>query len=133
MKKVLCVLLVLALVGAAAYAAIDLSGMSFEELLDLRAQVDAALWASDGWQEVTVPMGVYYVGEDIPAGRWTVDGQGNTVTVTIFSGDEEYWDTFYWLDSTDTTANINLKRGQRVEIASVVVFKPYTGAALGFK
>lgn len=78
MKKVICsVLAALLLFGSAALADVDLSGMSYEELLDLQARVTAALWASDAWQEVQVPAGIYLIGRDIPAGKWTISYQGN--------------------------------------------------------
>ena len=53
-------------------AAIDLSNMSLDELIALREQVTMAMWETEEWQEVEVPIGVYQVGVDIPAGNWTV-------------------------------------------------------------
>lgn len=132
MKKTVALILALILIGAAAYAAIDLSGMSFDELMELRAQVDAALWASDGWTEATVPQGVYNVGEDIPAGRWTIKANAS-LWVFIYNGESEYCDSMYWLDSSDPQVNLVLKEGQRIEINGTVTFTPYTSAALGFK
>ena len=68
MKKALVILLVL-MVCVCAYAeSIDLSGMNYDELLDLRQAVEMAIWNSDGWQEVEVPAGIYVIGEDIPEG-----------------------------------------------------------------
>lgn len=50
----------------------DLSSMSYEELIELKERINLAIWQSETWQEVTVPQGVYTVGEDIPAGKWTI-------------------------------------------------------------
>lgn len=50
----------------------DLSGMSYDELVALKNRINLAMWQSEEWQEVTVPQGVWVVGEDIPAGHWTV-------------------------------------------------------------
>ena len=64
-----------AIVLAAGFAlaeGIDLSGMSYDELVALKDRINLAMWQSDEWQEVTVPQGVWKVGEDIPAGHWTV-------------------------------------------------------------
>ena len=75
MKKALCFILItiLTLFTFTVYAdSIDLSGMSFDDLKALQEQVNTALWASDGWKEVTVPVGVYVVGSEIPAGKWTI-------------------------------------------------------------
>ena len=132
MKKVIAIALALILIGAAAYAAIDLSGMSFDELLELRAQVDAALWASDGWQEVDVPRGVYIVGEDIPAGKWSVRATSDAIFQQFTSMDATIYKFFDILNPGDVLT-VNLQDGWMIKISGTVVFTPYTGAALGFK
>ena len=73
MKKLFLLLLALSLlITAAAADAPDLSGMSFDELVALRDQLNLAIWNSQEWQEVTVPEGIWIVGQDIPAGHWSV-------------------------------------------------------------
>ena len=73
MKRALLLLLTLLfLTGTATATTIDLSGMSYAELVALKDQINLAMWNSQEWQEVTVPQGVWLVGEDIPAGHWTV-------------------------------------------------------------
>lgn len=52
--------------------AINLDGMSYDELVTLKDQINLAIWNSAEWQEVTVPQGRWIVGQDIPAGKWTV-------------------------------------------------------------
>lgn len=73
MKKllVLCLLFAIACSPAAAEAP-DLSGLSYDELVQLRDQINLAIWNSQEWQEVIVPPGVWQIGVDIPAGHWTV-------------------------------------------------------------
>lgn len=73
MKKFIALLLVLlSLTGTVFADTIDLSGMTYKELVALKDQINLAIWNSQEWQEVTVPKGVWKVGEDIPAGHWTV-------------------------------------------------------------
>lgn len=50
----------------------DLTELSLSKLIELREEIQAAMWASDEWQEVEVPTGFYRVGKDIPAGHWTI-------------------------------------------------------------
>ena len=50
----------------------DFSDLSFAELVSLKDQINLAIWNSEEWQEVIVPQGVWIVGEDIPAGTWTI-------------------------------------------------------------
>lgn len=72
MKKILLVLLALLLALPAFAEDIDLSGMSFAELVALKERINLAMWECDEWQEVVVPQGLWVVGKDIPAGTWTV-------------------------------------------------------------
>lgn len=117
---------------------IDISAYSFEELIDLRNQVDAALWASDGWQSVAVPSGMYKVGEDIPAGRWTITA-GGTGSVTLYKELDEYGEGSSTIMYTPymhqgDTANLDLRDGQYIKIDQLITyFSPYVGASLGFK
>lgn len=75
MKRILSLVLACVLVLAlapAAFADVDLSGLSFDELVALKDEINLALWNSADWQEVEVPQGVWEVGADIPAGKWTI-------------------------------------------------------------
>lgn len=75
MKKLTALLLALALISGIALASavsFDFSGLSLAQLTEVQKQLTAAMWATEEWQEVTVPQGVWVVGEDIPAGTWTV-------------------------------------------------------------
>lgn len=81
MKKFLVILLALTLLSTAALAEIDLSGMTYDELVALKDQINLAIWNSQEWQEVTVPIGVWKIGEDIPEGHWTIKpAPGGTTT-----------------------------------------------------
>jgi len=72
MKKLFALLLALVLIlPAAALADLpDLSGLTYDELVQLRQKINLAIWNSEEWQEVTVPPGIWKIGEDIPAGKW---------------------------------------------------------------
>ena len=79
MKRFLCVFLIILSLVPTCYAAkksdaksFDLSGMTLNDLIELQEKVQLAMWSTDDWQEVIVPQGVYKVGVDIPAGKWTV-------------------------------------------------------------
>lgn len=72
MKKILAVLFLLVLTVPAAAESVDLDSLSFQELAALRDRIQLAMMQRDEWQEVTVPQGVYKVGEDIPAGKWRI-------------------------------------------------------------
>ena len=154
MRKVITICITLALVlslAPAAFADVDLSGMTFDELVALRDQIDLAIWNSQEWQEVEVPQGVWRVGEDIPAGKWTIravsggnayvkvgnelkDG-GTDVkskyTLDIYAPDHRY----YTEGKNMTEGTAELEAGQYVSINYAnAVFTPYAGKpSLGFK
>lgn len=148
MKKIIALLACLILVNSFAFAETDLSGMSFEELLTLQSEVNLALWASEGWQEVTVPVGIYEVGKDIPVGRWTIravptqrsccfhwgkleDGK----VKTYYGGYERVYGPEYRSFSPEdiTELTVNLEKGQHICIEDGdAVFTPYT-ASFSFK
>lgn len=140
MRKLICVLAAVVLMaGSFAVAEYDFSGLSFDQLLAVRAELDAAIWASDGWQEATVPQGAYVVGVDIPAGRWHVACYSLMAEVDVYPSEstynaDEYSAISLNVLSEDSPANIELNDGQYVVVSyGSAVFTPYTSAALGFK
>ena len=78
MKRLISVLLLMMMVSCACAEDIDLSGLSYAELVALKDRINLAMWESEEWQEVTVPDGIWEVGKDIPAGTWTVSVPGRS-------------------------------------------------------
>lgn len=133
----------------------DLSGMSYDDLVALHDQINLAMWNSQEWQEVTVPQGLWKVGEDIPEGHWTikpVDGVYAYVTYgnaleengkeVAYKSKDYYHESIYspscrLYDEGEDILQIDIdaKAGSYIEIESGdVVFMPYTGKPkLGFK
>lgn len=151
-KWILCLLLVFLFVSTTGLAEsqIDIGSMTFDELVELKQQIELAIFESDGWQEVTVPAGIYEVGVDIPAGRWTiapVDGQTASVAMgtSLAQGGaelDEYLAIEQITSPNDSYAKYNtiekvswtLEEGTYFYISDAnVIFTPYTGANLGFK
>ena len=150
MKNFVGLVLALILICSFAVAEVDLTGMTFDELVELRQKVDAAIFASDGWQEVSVPAGIYKIGEDIPAGKWVVTpAKGSTAFIdlgkSIDDNGMEIADGFYnetITSESDSYAAYNnvrevtldLQDGTYIEIDnSNVIFTPFKGHNLGFK
>lgn len=154
MKKIICIIMILLLSPVFALAEVDLSGMSYQELVALKEQINLAIWNSKEWQEVTVPQGIWEVGKDIPAGKWTVKCASDNCT-SIRYGDELsdnkmevkvtsyfYTELVYSPNSskydpatTLTEITIDAKKGDYIEIVfSSAIFTPYSGKPdLGFK
>jgi len=155
MKRILSLALACVLVfvlAPAAFADVDLSGMSFDELVALKDQINLAIWNSAEWQEVTVPQGVYQVGRQIPPGKWTVLCKSNSmgeievadslkengagVTFPPKAGKIIYNpDSRMYSEGDATEWTVELFDGEYVAVSmSSLVFTPYSGAPeLGFK
>ena len=158
MKKMICAILTLAIflaVTAAAFAdGVDLSSLTWEELLELKAAITLEQWSRDEWEEVEVPRGVWVVGEDIPAGKWTItcktgystrvkwgkylDKSQNDVDYFKDFGDAETvynpdWDSYRHGDVTQYT--FEPPEGYYIVIDfGPATFTPFTGKPdLGFK
>jgi len=130
---------------------IGLEGKSYDDLVALKDQINLAIWQSDTWQEVEVPQGVWEVGADIPAGKWTIfpGASGNTyikigteikdggsdvkskASETIRNDKYKYYDA-----SSDLTSwTYEFTVGEYVKVDDgPAIFTPYAGKpSLGFK
>lgn len=155
MKKVITICMTLALIFALAVPAcadIDLSGLSYDELVALKDQINLAIWQSEEWQEVEVPHGIWEVGADIPAGHWTITA-GDGCNLWLYIGGRpnktytelENWDSWlhmrskthkYFDPSSDIDSlDVVLTDGTFLCIdEGSVIFTPYAGKpSLGFK
>ena len=160
MKKAICIIMAALLLLVQAYAFsenIDISQLSIEELAELRDRCQMEMMKSDKWQEVRVPVGVWEVGKDIPAGHWSITCALDTAymgwgTVTYCdkldaSGkDADRWGSDVYFSSQvrnpesgasveATTIDINAADGAYIIIDfGAMLFTPYTGKPdLGFK
>lgn len=135
----------------------DISNLTFDELVALKEQLNLAIWNSQEWQEVTVPAGIWTIGEDIPAGYWTVTPKD--AIASFWYGDklnEAKTDAGYGWDYNTGVAvtlngkvnkdgswkypdeqhqiSIDMKEGMYVKLKCSYIFTPYIGKPdLGFK
>ena len=133
----------------------DLSELSFDQLIALKEQISKELTTRPEWKEVTVPQGVWKVGEDIPAGHWTISAYPGTASVLEFGTvldatkkeiDNYQSDFYYYISlqsperstfdehSDISSDDILLTEGTYIIVAfGSVIFSPYTGKpSLGF-
>lgn len=131
---------------------IDLSGLSLADLVKLQERVTMAMWKTEEWQEVTVPAGLYQVGKEIPAGKWTITAspKASLATVTVGSKLDESglsisWGGSYesvilegkesWLynKSSRNSWDVTLTDGLYINLEAAMVFTPYAGPSFSFK
>lgn len=156
MKKTIALVLVLLSLVSISFAEsdFDLSGLTYNELVALKDQINLAMWQSEEWQEVEVPQGVYIIGDDIPAGKWTIkaadgiyayvywgDSLNDAGTEITFDGKlYEYEGIFsvhypYYEKGETKEVSWDLKEGQYFIVEDgIALFTPYSGKpSLGFK
>ena len=156
MKRILAVVLVVACLFGSAYA-VDLSGMSYSELVELKDQINLAIWNSQEWQEVTVPKGLWKIGEDIPVGYWTMTPVGSQHDIYYYGDvldgtktEVDIWNcSSYWSGIISTRKNsdgswkytdeyhefsLDMKKGYYIYLPCDTVFTPFAGKpSFGFK
>ena len=155
MKRFLAVLLGFVLIASVAFAEVDLSSMTFDELIALKDKINLAIWNSQEWQEVTVPQGVWKIGEDIPEGHWAIkcaNSGSSTFVIVGYAISEDgknvdrsteegkdiwYWEEVYGEDGYGDLKewDYEFKEGMYVQIDhSNSIFTPYAGKpSLDFK
>lgn len=152
MRHFLSVLLALLLLAPAALAAdpVDLSALTFDELVALREQLNLAIWNSQEWQEVTVPAGTWEIGKDIPAGHWSIRAAGdrdiNSVAYHDLVDETGHgvapgWSGWNGLltgpdcrNQEHSSVDLDMAEGMFFTCGKPVIFTPFAGKPdLGFK
>ena len=134
MKKLFVFVLVLALLAVPVVHAEDYASMTDDELWAANKAIQAELWARSITKDgVTVPTGVYNIGEDIPAGIYRIVIAPDCIISMITMN---YYNEKYEMDDSDLfslTTNqpeigkIDLSKYTSIEISGPVVFMAYTG------
>lgn len=123
MKKFLSVLLALLMIGSVALCeSIDLTAMSDEDLLALKAQLDSVL-EDKGLLEKEITAGIYSVGTYFEPGGYdfTVHGEGYVwAYIGVFNSEADIYDdkavTSFCLTEPEQTYHFDFVEGQFVEI-----------------
>lgn len=143
MKKMICALMIALLLPCVCMAEIDLSGMSYDELIELSKRVSSAMMEHEDFDSVVVPLGLFEVGVDIPEGTWYLSPTstlssivyGTTIAEDGNSIDKYDGDGHETLIQSGDLYKITLKNGYYVEIRySPMEFTTDVGGyGLGFK
>ena len=72
MKRLFSLICSLLIFPVVAFAEYDFSSFGVDELYAILNSVRSEILSKSQWEEVTVPVGFYVVGEDIPEGHWTI-------------------------------------------------------------
>ena len=140
---VTCVIamLLLAITPIARAESVDLSTLSYEELITLNTQIQTEIMSRPEFKTVLVPPGAYKVGDEIPAGKWkitategmcevywgkTLDQYGVKIPYSSRIDDLDDW-------RSKSSVTWNLVEGTYIVVnRNAVTFTPATTVNLGF-
>lgn len=138
MKKIFALALALLMfVSVAAAESIDLSSLSYDELVILQQRLNAEIVSRPEWKRVMVPPGEYLVGVDIPEGSYSLTcEEGVWGNITVYNQEKtapgqqrlEYINNIGL--SGNTIGRITLKKGNVFKTTTTVFFSPVKN--LGF-
>ena len=135
MKKIAVFILVIVLLFGAVSCAegLDLSTLDDKQLIDLSTAVQKEIIKRDLDKKVKVPSGTYIVGEDIPAGDYTVRPTGIALIIEIYKDEVKLGNRtgIFSANQGEIIGKISLKEGDIIEITmGGSIFEKYVG--LGF-
>ncbi|MDI9521630.1 MAG: hypothetical protein QM308_10840 [Bacillota bacterium] len=146
MKKTVSLILAVVMLACFAFTAsyaegIDLSSLSYEELIALQSKITLEIMSRPDFKTVKVPPGAYKVGVDIPAGKWTITASEGACEVYWGKSLDEYGVEVPWSDRIDylddwgsnSTVSWELVEGTYIVVSrNAVTFTPYVPVSLGF-
>lgn len=138
---VVSVLSLTLLVSISSAETIDLSGLSYDELVSLSSRITAEIMARPEFKKVIVPPGAYKVGVEIPAGKWTITASEGMCEVYWGKSLDEYGVEIPYSDQIDdlddwgskSSVTWNLVEGTYIVVSrNAVTFTPAVPTSLGF-
>ncbi len=108
---------------------INMSALSYDELIEIQKAATAEIMSRPEWKEVEVPAGVWIIGQDIPAGFYSITPKSYVTFKYYESVDTDYWN-YYSLSGGEGLGKYELKEGMKIDINGTVILAPPKG--LGF-
>ena len=102
---------------------IQTADIPYENLLHIRNQLDEEILARGDWTEIEILAGSWTVGQDIPAGFYSVASVGGKRTsFNVVSADAYRSRSYYSIEENGVVGKIELKDGMVLEIARPLIF-----------
>lgn len=129
----LCLVILACVLPVPAAKAVKISELTFDQLIELRRVLDQEIISRPEWKETIVPAGRYTVGEDIPAGSYSIKlPEGEEYVNFIVFGIEygNYKDNGGLLynegvrEGNSILGKVTLQSGNVVYISASLIFAP---------
>lgn len=139
MRKIVSILLSVLLVFSFsfAFAETNLSDMSYDDLIALQKELTKEIMSRPEWKEVKIPAGEWVVGQDIPAGIYSiVIPKGGSAVIHLWGAAIDDYDTNGGMRLSDyrhegeDIGKIELFDGNILELGDTVILTP--PISLGF-
>lgn len=132
MRKVLSIIVLIAIVltVSVSIADVDISGLSYEELVALQKNITKEIMSRPEWKEVEVPSGQYTTGIDVPVGEYSIRPKNANDTVYFRYYPKNGEDHYNYYRITDKMGKFNFFEGMRFYIEGTAIFAP--PISLGF-
>jgi len=127
MKKVIAVMFAAVMLFSAACAETDLSGLSYDELVDLQKKISTEIMSRPEWKAVEIPIGEWIVGKDIPEGYYSIIPQGSLVIVNGYSDGIKSLSNVlftYVLSEDENVGKVFLPEGCLLENSRIIKLAP---------
>lgn len=127
MKRLITILLIIMLVFGCAAA--EITDMSLEELFTLRDQINQEILARKQ-KEFKVPSGVWVIGEEIPAGSYSIASPLHFGTATVYKSQEKGFSNLvgeFAIYVDDPLGKITLENGWIIILSQSMIFAPPKG------
>lgn len=126
MKKIICIVLILCILPVVSLAD-NYSKMTYQELVNIQKVIALEIMSRPEWKQTKVPAGLWKVGEDIPAGTYSISADFAGVVVWKRAKDDYSDGGLYYnevIKEGSPCGKIILEKGMLVENSSEVIFAP---------
>ena len=130
MKKMISLVLVFCLLPVIALSEVDVSSLSYNQLFQLRKEIEKEIMSRPEFKSVKVPTGEWIIGEDIPEGYYSVTAI-EAFTIIEAAPDGSQLDDFYHiLQADESVGKVFFRAGSIFKTSSPVILA--TPKGLGF-
>ena len=134
MKRLLAIVLILVCVIGSATAADSLKNLTIDQLRQMISVINAEIISRPEWKKSEVPAGQWVVGEDIPAGTYSITAASSSLVRVWKKEVNNYKDGGLLfnqvLNSKEPLGKMKLDAGWIFDTSDMVIFAP--AASLSF-
>ena len=133
MKKVaaLIIALIICAFSLSAFAAPNLSGYTYDQLVALQHYITQEIMSRPEWKEVEVPSGIWIVGKDIPVGTYSIHPTARGAFLRVYTDKNKMIANQGIRTESQAVGKIVLLEGYQVDVSDgSLIFSP--PISLGF-